>query len=175
MTIRSLELASEYEKAKEAQDKASATTADNMHTKKEIAKEFKAYKEHKTEAAKLTKLRKEKASSALLVHSRARPDADHPCPSSFALRMRPSPDTFSGACSTSMRASSPRPSRSRPRTRSLTSSERRPFVPHSTFYLVDPADALLSASSFRNRKRRRSSPRAASRPSSSPRSRSRRR
>ncbi|CDZ96284.1 cohesin complex subunit psm1 [Phaffia rhodozyma] len=56
----SLELAPAYEKAKLALDKATALSTENFHNKREIAKEFKAYKEHKVEATKLTKLRQQK-------------------------------------------------------------------------------------------------------------------
>lgn len=60
MPDRSLELAAAYDKAKDAQDKATLAASENIQTKKEIAKEYRAYKEHKTEAAKLTKLKQER-------------------------------------------------------------------------------------------------------------------
>lgn len=59
---RSLELAADYDKAKDAQDRATANSTENFHNKREIAKEFKAYKEHKTEASKLTRLKRERVS-----------------------------------------------------------------------------------------------------------------
>lgn len=57
---RSLELAPAYDQAKEAQDKATANSTENFHNKREVAKELKAYKEHKSEASKLTKLKAER-------------------------------------------------------------------------------------------------------------------
>lgn len=41
-------------------DKATALSTESFHSKREVAKEFKAFKEHQSESKRMTKLRQEK-------------------------------------------------------------------------------------------------------------------
>jgi len=45
-------------------DKATTLSTESFHSKREVAKEFKAFKEHQSESKRLTKLRQEKVRSA---------------------------------------------------------------------------------------------------------------
>lgn len=62
----SLELAPEYEKAKEAQERATENATFNFTKRRGIAGEIKQYKEQKTEAERFENLRKERVSIVLL-------------------------------------------------------------------------------------------------------------
>lgn len=63
LPLRSLELAKEYDTTKTALDKATTLSTESFHSKREVAKEFKAFKEHQSESKRLTKLWQDKVRS----------------------------------------------------------------------------------------------------------------
>ena len=61
----SLELAPEYDRAKEAQERATENATHNFTKRRGIAGEIKQYKEQKSEAERFENLQKERVSNAL--------------------------------------------------------------------------------------------------------------